>query len=79
LADLGATTSQDLFDEVSQVVCQMISIGYLPGLRGTFASGGGILLASVTADYLNLWMRLHPSLSCFRLPIGEQIDTLMGS
>jgi len=57
----------------------MVPIGYLPGLRGTFACSGGIILSSVTADYINLWVRLHPSLGRFRLPIGEQIDTLMGS
>ena len=79
LADLGVTTSQDLFDEVSQVVCQMVSIGYLPGLRGTFACSGGVIPASVTADYINLWVRLHPSLGRSCLPIGQEIDNLMGS
>jgi hypothetical protein len=79
LADLGAATGEDLFDEVSQVVCQMVSIGYLPGLRGAFARSGGILLASVTADYLNLCVGLHPSLGRLRLPIGQEIDNLMSS
>jgi hypothetical protein len=57
----------------------MVSIGYLSGLRGTFACSDGILLASVTADYINLWVRLHPSLGRSRLPIGQEIDNLMGS
>jgi hypothetical protein len=56
----------------------MVSIGYLSGLRGTFACSDGILLASVTADYINLWVRLHPSLGRSRLPIGQEIDNLMG-
>jgi hypothetical protein len=79
LADLRATTSEELFDEVSQIVCQMVPIGYLPGLRGPFTGGGGIILSSVAADDINLWMRLHPSLGRFRLPIREQINNLMGS
>src|SRR5205809_6178623 len=60
LADLRATTGQDLFYEVSQVVCQMVSIGYLPCLRGTFACSGCIILSSVMADNINFWMHLYP-------------------
>jgi len=39
---------------------------------------GGILLSSVTADQINLRMRLHPGLGRFRLSIRQQIDDLVG-
>ena len=71
LADFLVTTSQEFFNEVFQVVCQMVSIGYLPSLRGPFACSGGIILSSVSADDINFWVRLYPNLGRFRLPIGK--------
>lgn len=78
LADLLVTTSQEFFTDVSSRVCQMVPIGSLSCLRGTFPRCGGRILPAVTAPHINRWMRLHPSLGRFRLPLGQQIETPRG-
>src|SRR5260370_16869325 len=59
LADFLVTTSQEFFNEVSQVVCQMVSISYLPSLRRPFACRGGIILSSLSSDNPNFSSPLY--------------------
>src|SRR2546421_3422314 len=77
LADLGAATGENLFQDIRQVLGKMEPVGYLPCLRGAFACGGGIILSWVTAYQSNLRMRLHPRLGRLRLPRLPAVGRVM--
>jgi len=72
VADVLGTTSQECFTDASHGVGHMVSIGYLPRLRGAFACSGGIILASVKA-FLR-WDVSNGALSGPRLTDGRRND-----
>jgi hypothetical protein len=46
-------------------------------LRGTFPTSSGILLATISAHLLNLWMGRQPLGNTRSLAFGEQVDHLI--
>src|SRR6266699_2351488 len=55
----------------------MEPVGDLPGLRGSKAGSGSVILTTITTDDLNFVMGVHPCRRRFRFPVGEEFDHLV--